>query len=230
MEMSRSCFAATTSIRAVRESGAGGWDLGVEWCWAPGHAGGARHGSREHAGARAGGRLPHWLVEGHRRRIWPRLVWVAAAALQSRWAWLAASGPPHLDAPRARAAPGRRSCARARLGTTCSTAGGGDEEAAASSPMSDARAPSGFRGGHHGLQGCPRRRALRNGESRSGLARRGTGAGGGRGGGGGSRSCPSRGREGEPERPTMGSTSSGGWDVACRGRRDWEGSRPGREG
>jgi hypothetical protein len=51
--------------------------------------------------------------------------------------------------------------------------------------MSDARAPSGFRGGRHGLQGCPRRRALQNGGSRGGLARRGTGAGGGRGGGGG---------------------------------------------
>ncbi|PWZ40613.1 hypothetical protein Zm00014a_042378 [Zea mays] len=37
--------------------------------------------------------------------------------------------------------------------TTCSTAGGEGEEAAASSPMSDARAPFGFRGGRHGLQG-----------------------------------------------------------------------------
>jgi hypothetical protein len=184
MEMSKSCFAAATSIRAVRESGADGWDLGVEWCWAPGHAGGACHGSREHAGAHAGGRLPHWLVEGHRWRIWAT-TGVGGGGGGGAAVALGLSR-------RVGAAPGRRSCAQARLGTTCSTAGGGDEEAAASSPMSDARAPSGFRGGRHGLQGCPRRRALRNGGSRGGLARRGTGAEGGQGGGGGSRSRPCR--------------------------------------
>jgi hypothetical protein len=74
--------------------------------------------------------------------------------------------------------------------TTYSTAGGGGEEDVASSPMYDARATFGFRGGRHGLQGCPQRHARRSGGSRGGLARWGTGAGGGRGGGGGPRSRP----------------------------------------
>jgi hypothetical protein len=41
------------------EAGRGGLRNGVGVVLGTGHAGGACHGSKEHAGARAGGRMPH---------------------------------------------------------------------------------------------------------------------------------------------------------------------------